>query len=258
MGAWGATLYADDTTCEVRDAYVENLRHGLSEEEAYEHVLQGYGDLLNDLEVACLVYFALADTAWKLGRLPQSVKVRALELIKQGGDLFVWERDAPEEVAVRRRTLRSLEARLLSEQPASKLIKLSKPKPKKIRTNAPVGSVFLMNLPSGYTAVFVLVGFIELGKSIDPVFSVLNWRGYATQVQLGMTTHDTLSFSSGLGENLHIGLFPTDERKNVMANLVASKHFALETMPFDISSVVFKNVEAIADEIDAHFGASAP
>lgn len=54
MGACGAALYADDMTCEVRDAFVEHLRHGLSAGDATAAVLRGYGDTLDDLEVACL------------------------------------------------------------------------------------------------------------------------------------------------------------------------------------------------------------
>ncbi|KRB96474.1 hypothetical protein ASE26_25820 [Duganella sp. Root198D2] len=116
----------------MRDAYNENLKHGLSDMQAYERILHGYGDLLADHEVACLVYFALADTAWKAGRLHHDVKAKALELIGRGGDLAVWERDAPAEVAARKKSLRSLEQRLLSEQPAPMLIKVLKPRPKKI------------------------------------------------------------------------------------------------------------------------------
>jgi hypothetical protein len=255
MGAWGAALYSDDTTCDVRDAYVENLKHGLSDTEAYEKILHGYADLLNDREVACLVYFALADTAWKFGRLHADVKARALELISQNGDVFVWERDAPDEVPARKKALRSLETRLLSDQPAPKPIKVSKPKPKKIRTTAPVGSVYFMNLPSGYKALLVLVGFIDLGKSFDPVFSVLNWRGKSLplQAELDEVARKTIPFQSGLGEEAHIGIIPKDERKSVMACLEATGQFTEIEMPYSPESVVFQYVEGIAHQIDDHF-----
>jgi hypothetical protein len=254
MGAWGAALYADDTTCEVRDAYVENLKHGLSDTEAYERILNGYGDTLDDREVACLVYFGLADTAWKFGRLDAAVKVRALELLAQGGDLFVWERDAPEEAAARNRALSSLEARLLTEQPAPKPVKISKPKPKKIRTTAPVGTVFTRTLPSGYKAIFVLVGFYDDGKSVDPVFSVLRWRGHhvPSDSELREAAASPLQFSSGLGLMPHVGIFPQG-RTSVMAGFEETEWSIGIEMPYDPYRAVFTFVERIAEDIDASF-----
>ena len=256
MGAWGAELYSDDTTCEVRDAYKENLKFGLSDTEAYQRILDGYGELIGDHEVACLVYFALADTSWKFGRLHDRIRTKALELIGQGGDIAVWERDAPAEVPVRTRVLRSLEQRLLSEQPEPKPIKVSKPKPKKIRTSAPIGSVFALSLPSANKAFLVLVGFLDLGKSIDPVFSVLDWRDENAPSQLMLdqaARKDTIHLQSGLGERAHWGIFVKDERKNVMNCLEQTSLFVTVEMPYDPDQVVFSYVEALARDIDAHF-----
>lgn len=56
MGAWGTGLYSDDTTCDVRDDYVLNLKLGLSSEESSQKILDRYGDLLEKTEIACLVY----------------------------------------------------------------------------------------------------------------------------------------------------------------------------------------------------------
>ena len=238
MGAWGPALYSDDTTCEVRDAYIENLKFGRSDTEAYEQILHGYADLAGDHEVMCL-------------------RARALDLIGQGGDISVWERDAPGEVPARRKALRSLEARLLSEQPEPRQIKVSKPKPKKIRCNAPVGSVFTLDLPSKYKAFVVLVGFIDLGKSVDPVFSILDLRRHhlPSEAELNQAAKYTLPVKSGLGDQAHWGIFPKDERKNVMACLQQTKHSLTINMPYDPSQVVFTYAEALADEIDAHYAA---
>lgn len=254
MGAWGAALYSDDTTREVRDAYVENLRHGLSDTEAYERILNGYSDTLNEPEIACLVYFGLADTAWKFGRLDDDIKTQALGLLAQGGDLFVWERDAPEEAAARKRALRTLETRLLSEQPARKPVKISKPKPKKIRTTAPVGTVFTRTLPSGYKAIFVLVGLFDDGKSVDPVFSVLRWRGYhvPSDSELREAAANPLQFPSGLGPMPHVGIFPQG-RVSVMAGFEATGWSIGVEMPYDPNRAVFTFVERIAEDIDASF-----
>lgn len=260
MGAWGTGLYSDDTTCEVRDAYKENLQHGLSDTEAYERILDSYGDLIGDHEVACLVYFALADTAWKVGRLHHDIKEKALGLIRLGGDVAVWERDAAAEAPSRRKVLRTLELRLLSEQPAPKPIKKSTPKPKKIRTNAPVGSAFTLDLPSANKGLLVLVGFMDLGKSVDPVFSVLKWRGRSvpTQAMLDEAAKETIPVQSGLGPQAHWGIIPEDERKNVMACLERISLSVTVEMPYDPTLVVFSYVEGLARDIDAHFTGSTP
>lgn len=255
MGAWGTGLYSDDTTCEVRDAYKENLKHGLSDVEAYERILDSYGDLIADHEVACLVYFALADTAWKVGRLHQSIKAKTLELLRQGGDVAVWERDAVADAPARRKVLRTLEQRLLSEQPVAKLIKQSKPKPKKIRTNAPIGSVFTLDLPSANKGLLVLVGLMDLGKSVDPVFSVLSWRGsdILSQAMLDEAAKESIPVRSGLGLQAHWGIFPEDERKDVMACLERTSLVVTAEMPYDPHQVVFSYVDELARQIDAYF-----
>ena len=92
MGTWGTGLYSDDTTCDVRDRYLLNLKAGLSSDDSCQDILDRHGDLLRNTETACLVYFALADTAWRYGRLNEAVKDRALSLLKSGGDIAVWER----------------------------------------------------------------------------------------------------------------------------------------------------------------------
>ncbi len=255
MGTWGTALYSDDTTCDVRDSYISNLKYGFSDTEAYERILLNYAELLDDKEIACLVYFALADTAWKYGRLTESLKSQALKLIEEGGDVFVWERDSPIDAKTRQKILGALASRLLSNQPAPKLIKISKPKPKKIRTSEPLGTLFFMALPSGNKALFALVGFIELEKSIEPVFSVLNWRGQQlpSQATLHTACQKTLIFKSGLGDQAHIGILPKDRRTNTMTFLEASGHCTEIEMAFDAEKVVFINKEAIAKEIDQHF-----
>jgi hypothetical protein len=255
MGTWGAALYSDDTTREVRDTYIQNLKYGLSDEEACQRILERHGDLLADHEIACLVYFALADTAWKYGRLTQDVQGRALALIEAGGDVFVWERDSPSDVASRRRALASLEARLRSTQPAVRPVKLSKPRPKKITTTDPVGTIYLLNLADGQNIALILVGFMDLGKRIDPLFSVPNWCGGAAPAQdeLANLSLQPLIFSSGLGPCKHLGLFGDDGRKNVMTMLLRTG-LTLETkLPYDADSVVFGNLEYVRSQINAHF-----
>lgn len=256
MGAWGPGLYADDTTCDVRDSYVDGLRSGRSGEETDRAILDRYAELLEDREIACLVLFALADTGWRHGRLSDEVRDRAIALLELGGDLQAWQRDAPGDVPARTRVLRTLHARLLSPQPAPKPVRLSRPKPKLVRTSAPIGAAFLYALPSGYKTLLVLAGFIDLGKSVDPVFSVLRWhrKTMPTQDELEAAAAQTLPLPSGLGHQPHLGLLPDDRRTNVMSWLQDTGLRLGATLPFDTDGVAFMNPAGISAAIHACFG----
>ena len=253
MGAWGTGLYSDDTTCDVRDAYVENLRHGLSGIDSSNKVLNSYSDSLENEEVACLVYFALAETAWKYGRLEDDVKLKALALLAAGSDLHVWQQDSPSDVSARRKILRNLELKLNSPQPEAKVVKFVPQKPKKIRTDAPIGSIFLLDLPSGNKALMVLIGLLEDSKSIDPVFNVIRWRGSESNLPRLESSTKTITFDSGVGVRSQIGILLMDERKNLMAGLQRIDMICRD-LKYDAKlGLVLKPIEHIAKEIDASF-----
>lgn len=254
MGAWGTGLYSDDTTCDVRDDYIQHLKHGLSHDEACEKVLGRHVARLGEPEVA-LVYVALADTAWKYGRLDETLKDKALSLLRAGGDLFVWERDAPREVPARRKTLKALEARLATPQPAEKPVKVSSPKPRKVRTTAPVGSVFSLALPSQRQVLLVLVGFVELEKSIDPVFSVLAQPIASAESLPIRITGDapTLVLSKGFRQPFrHVAILPRDERKDILTGLTPLDITVEAALPFQREHTVWLALGRIASEVDAH------
>jgi hypothetical protein len=92
MGSWGPALYSDDTTCEVRDTYIAKLESGESSSSACDQVLSQYTSVLDDPQIECLVYLALAETQWKYGRLDDEIKKRAIEIIDSGGDLSMWKK----------------------------------------------------------------------------------------------------------------------------------------------------------------------
>lgn len=222
MGAWGTGLYDDDTTCEVRDNYVQHLQYGLSSEAASQQVLARFAHSLQHPETACLVYFALADTAWRYGRLHDALKDRALSLLSAGGDVVVWERDAPCEAASRRRALEALVRRLNAPQPMAKAVQVSPPKPKKMRTSAPMGSVFSLPVPGKGAALLVLVGFAELEDSIDPVFSILArpMLSAAALPDCIDAVDTTLVLSTSPGRRFeHVAILPKDERRSILTGL---------------------------------------
>lgn len=66
MGTWGTALYANDTSCDVRDTYMKLLQEQLSNEEAYEKILDEYREYIGDEEEP-LFWYALAETQWQTG-----------------------------------------------------------------------------------------------------------------------------------------------------------------------------------------------
>lgn len=255
MGAWGTGLYSDDTSCDVRDDYVTHLSQGCASEEAEQKILDGYGQLLAQPEIACCVYFALADTAWKYGRLSASLKAKALSLLQSGGDISVWQRDAPANVAARIKVLKALEARLSRVQPPEVPVKFAPPTPQKVRTTATIGSVFSLALPSGNTALLILVGYKELTESIDPVFSALSWRAASIEAapQHITTTDPTLPFNAFRKQCAHVAILPGDQRRNILSGLEQTSIRVEPLLPYDPESIVWLAIGRIAREIDAFY-----
>ena len=91
MGAWGSSLYANDTTADIRDCYMKHLQNQLSNQEAYEKILEIFGGYIGDSDDEPLFWYALAETQWKTGRLMPEVKTKALEWVEKGGGLELCE-----------------------------------------------------------------------------------------------------------------------------------------------------------------------
>ncbi len=124
MGAWGAGLYQDDVTCDVKEEYLNQLRIGKSNEEATDFLLDSYSDCANDDEDCdcSLFWFALADTQWKYGRLEDRVKKEALRQIKLGNDLERWQENGTRDYNKRKAVLHKLEEELNSIPPKEKKV----------------------------------------------------------------------------------------------------------------------------------------
>ncbi|MCU0829588.1 MAG: hypothetical protein MUE52_19940 [Tabrizicola sp.] len=91
MGTWGVGLFSDDTACDVRDDYRQAISEGLEPEAARDRVLERFAGTLSDPDEAPLVWLALAATAWKMGRLDDATRDRALNVIAQREGMERWE-----------------------------------------------------------------------------------------------------------------------------------------------------------------------
>ncbi len=246
MGAWGTSLYADDTTCDVRDRYVENLRRGDSDVEAARYILRQHRGVLRNRDISCLVYFALADTQWRYGRLQDAIKKRSLTLIASGGDLASWERDGGKAAkASRAKHLKALKSRLLSEPRPRRRVPVIKPRATRPRTDTPVGTVFLVPLSKRTYGALVLIGHMKDEKSVEPIFSGLNWRGRHLPSPSVLKRCARVSFESALGPRKQVGLLNMEDRKNPMAALVRTSTVITTRIRADPNNTVFLFLEGV-------------
>lgn len=87
MGAWGTGLFDDDTTCDVKEQFIEYIEEGNNVEEATKLILEEYVDefdIEEDLEVMSLVYIGLAAIQLEKGCLQEEVRNNAIALIERG------------------------------------------------------------------------------------------------------------------------------------------------------------------------------
>ena len=78
MGVWGAGLYQNDTSEDIRSEFKELYNSGKDVHEITDQLLSDNNDILNDSNEAPFFWFALADTQWKHGVLLPMVKEKAL------------------------------------------------------------------------------------------------------------------------------------------------------------------------------------
>ena len=120
MGVWGSGLYENDSTCDVRDMYLDFLQDGLGNDVAYEKMLEQSHEYIGNQDEP-LFWFALAETQWRVGRLRPDVKEKALEWIEKKGFLDMWAED-PKGFTVWEKTLKRLKEYLERPMPKEKKI----------------------------------------------------------------------------------------------------------------------------------------
>lgn len=92
MGYWNSGLYGNDTTCDVRNSYEDILYSKIEEENVYEEFMKVNKEYIGSDEEP-LMWYALADTMRKYGRLTEEVKAKALYWIEKKGGIDVFEED---------------------------------------------------------------------------------------------------------------------------------------------------------------------
>ena len=121
MGSWGTILYANDTTSDIKDFYMTLLRNETSNEEALKLTLEQFDDLIGDEEEP-LLWFALSETMWQVGRMTPEIKSKVLEWLDKDGYMEAWEANS-KSMDGWRKTIDKLKIKIESPMRSEKKIK---------------------------------------------------------------------------------------------------------------------------------------
>ncbi len=117
MGTWGTGVFDDDTTCDVRDNFLDYLDEGQSAEEAGRAILEGYLDefsIEDDLEIMSLVFIGLAAVQMDKNCLQEHIRAQTIDLINRGADLELWEEADDGGYEEREKNLNDLKQKLMN------------------------------------------------------------------------------------------------------------------------------------------------
>jgi|GEM_PF-2098801 len=172
MGTWGTGVFDDDLAADLREAYRELVGEGRSGSEATRILVERWGRDLADADMAPVFWLSLAATQWQLGRLEDSVKAKALEMMDTGADLERWRAD-PKAAKERRGVLGKLRRRLESSPPTPKKVRPTY----KSTCDWEVGEIIAYRLRSGRLILVRVLGrHIDQG-GVYPTCEVLDWTG---------------------------------------------------------------------------------
>ncbi len=168
MGADGPAIFSDDLACDVRGDYRALLEDQVPDVEATRQVIASYADL--DADEEPVFWLALAATQWRVGRLEDEVRARALEVIDSGRDLARWEELGPRVAAKRAAALAALREQLTGPQPARKTVR----RPWRYATDLEAGAV-LAYRTSGPQVLLRVARLLDEGMGPAPVVERLAW-----------------------------------------------------------------------------------
>ena len=173
MGTWGPGVFDDDLACTIRESYRDLLAEGHSASDARNIILRQWVPYLDDPDSGPAIWLALAVTQWKLGRLDDHTKGRALALIANGGASRLWEGDTllKKRVAV----LAKVRNQLMAPQPPERKVR------KRFRDfcDWEVGELIRYQTLSGRYVIFRVIGHHTDDGGTSPIVEVLDWIGDA-------------------------------------------------------------------------------
>lgn len=211
MGTWGTAIYSDDLATDVRADFRELIGDGLTPGEATERLKAEYSLSLNDPDEMPVFWIALALAQWKLGRLEESTKQTALQVIDDGTDLARWKDE--KDRAKRALVLAKVRAELISASPPAKRV----PQTIKEANDWEVGETIGFQLLSGRWTMFRVIGHHTDKGGRFAICELLDWVGDA------FPSHDLIAALQIKRENTRRGIsqfiFQEPRRKKLQSRI---------------------------------------
>jgi hypothetical protein len=209
MGAWGVAILSDDIAEDVSFRYKDLLGDNYSNEEASRIVIEEYLNELDDEEITAF-WLSFALIQWKLGRLQEEVKNKALQIIDSGADLERWEED-PKLKKKHEAVLLKLKEQLNSPQPQAKKV----PKRFVSETTLKAGDAISYELISGNYIILKVIGIIEQWTGNRyPLFEICDWMGkeIPSKEQINQFSLKKETFENGKQKLNKLAIFPAGKR----------------------------------------------
>jgi len=89
MGTWSASIFGNDTSCEVKEYFFEQYNLGKLPSDLHEEILNIYSKSLSDKEEQYNILLALAHCLWQVKELPAETLTEVRQIITDGSDLQV-------------------------------------------------------------------------------------------------------------------------------------------------------------------------
>jgi hypothetical protein len=153
MVVWGTAIFSDDLAADTRDLFTDLLAEGLTAEQATQQLVSESADRLQDPDDSTVFWLALAATQWRLGRLTDTARDRAVQIIDSDIDLRRWNEAKISEINQRKKHLAKLRAQLLGPQPKPRKLK----RIEKSTTDFQPGDVATFHLDEGISVRFCVL-----------------------------------------------------------------------------------------------------
>lgn len=137
-------IYNYEFASDVKYEYIESLREGYTNEEAYNRILTSFASALEDSDDAPVIWIALADTMWDVGRLTEEVRSKVKSFMKNEKD-YIHTEDAERECKLQQ-VLAKYIKKIDGPMPEEKLIR----KKRVFKNKWQVGDMYVLPIEGKY------------------------------------------------------------------------------------------------------------
>jgi hypothetical protein len=176
MGAWGNGFFQNDVGDGVKYYYVNKLKAGKTDEEAFSEVVKLYKDMLENPDDAIDFWLALSLIMHKYGRLTDFVKGKALSIIKSGADIERWKENKTE-LKQRTKEIEKLKEILTGIMPERKKVKIYKKiiapfDPNEVYTIKLTDDYFKNSVMYNKFLIFIVKSLIEESLEVEDILNI--------------------------------------------------------------------------------------